>query len=185
MEGKFIFIRGARLLKSLMETTYNQLRSATDQFIPTTKKRQHATGPVHVVKMEYIPYVNTTDLMVKSEVNSAGSGKRYHPQILFLSATFEETDEPDNVTFTDYSGKERHMEPVDLNRSNCKVRCDCLDFYYRFAAVNFNTDALYGNPPPPYRKKTTRPDANPMKTPGVCKHVIKTIEELKNAGMVK
>lgn len=189
MDGKHFLVRGARILQKLEqleETTYAELRRDTDRFTPPTTKRQYATGPIHIVKMELVPYVNTTDLLVKAQANSAGSGKRYNPEVLFLDVVYEDADQPDNVTFTGADGNEYNIEPINLKTSACKVRCTCLDFYYRFANQNAGSDALYGPPPPPYRRKTeNRPPANPGNTPGLCKHIIKTVDELVRSGLAR
>jgi hypothetical protein len=59
-----------------------------------------------------------------------------------------------------------------------------MDFYWRFATWNNRDDALIGNPPPRYRKKTDRPPVNPQKVSGACKHIMKLIVILKNDGVI-
>ena len=179
----FKFMRGARLLQALEEMTLADLEKNIVTGFPGTTKRQHATDPVHIVNMKMTPYKQTTDLFVDCVANS--SGKKYDTKMLFLDSTFDEDDTNDNVTFTGSDGDVHHIKPIALAESNVKVRCTCLDFYYRFSVWNNSADALYGQPFPTYQRKTdTRPPVNPDQVPGVCKHIIKTVQALKDAGIV-
>ena len=183
----FKFLRGARLSQwadeQLDEVTLADLERDTVTGFPNTTKRQHATDPVQIVQMNLTPARPTGDLLCDCAAKSGP--KTYDTKILFLEVNYEDEDTPTNVTFTATDGDAYNITPISLSESNVKVRCDCLDFRWRFSVWNDNQDALYGNPPPPYRRKTdTRPPANPNRTPGVCKHVIKTVKALRQAGLI-
>ena len=94
---------------------------------------------------------------------------------------------PQNVlTIKATSGDDFQMEPIDLSRNIVRVRCDCLDFYFRFAPWDFSNNDLFGPKPKPYvRKTTTRPSVNPTRSPGVCKHIMKLVLGLRDAGMLR
>ena len=78
---------------------------------------------------------------------------------------------------------------VDTTQSNeitsGVVVKNCADFFFRLAWYNFyNGNCLYGPAPKPYRRKTTwYPPQNPMKYPGICKHLHNAWEVLRNSGL--
>lgn len=180
---KLRLIRGARILKQLVETSYAELEQNTKNFAPASTKRQFAVNQLRVEKLELKPSRESRVLVVKTLVNS--EGRRYQPTIQFEDVIYEDSDQGDNVTFTGADREEYHILPVNLQKHNVKVHCTCLDFYYRFATHNSKDGSLLGTPPPPYQKKTDRPPVNLNQTPGVCKHLIRTVEELKRVGMIK
>lgn len=178
-------VRGARIIQQLNEvSTVTGLEQNISTAFPNTTKRQHATGEVAVQNIQYIPYIGTKMLHVKSSTNS--NGNQYQQSIQFNNVTFEPTDTETNATFTASDGTEAHVQPLDLSAINVKVRCNCLDFYHRFANYNSQDKSLVGKAPPVYvRKTTTRPSVNPMRVPGMCKHLLKVVEELQKNGLIK
>lgn len=180
----FKFQRGSRILEAiaLEEATLPELEKNIVFGFPETKKRQHATDSVSIRQLKLTPYKNTTDLLSTAQANSEGN--TYDPKILFLRVEYEDEDNNENVTFTASDGDSYNMRPISLKKSNVKVSCTCMDFYWRFAVHNNNADSLYGDVPPPYQKKTDRPPVNPKKVPGICKHLIKTIKSLRDAGLI-
>lgn len=177
-------IRGARILQQLDEvSTVPTLQQNITTAFPDTKKRQHATGEVAVQNIQYIPYVGMKMLHVKSVATS--NGHRYTQSLQFNSIAFESVDTDANVTFTASDGSDAHIQPLDLTQLNVKVRCSCLDFYYRFANYNSQDKSLVGKAPPVYVKKTNRPPVNPTRVPGMCKHLLKLVDELRHVGMIK
>ncbi|MCK5017173.1 MAG: hypothetical protein KAS32_08880 [Candidatus Peribacteraceae bacterium] len=179
-------IRGARILQQLErldEATYAELERNTMNFVPATEKRQWVVNPIQVTKMELTPARETQNLIVKSEVNS--NGNRYAPTMIFDGVIYEDGDQNDNVSFTASDQEEYHIIPIDLKKANCKVSCNCLDFYWRFSNQNYSAGSLDGNPPPAYQKKTQRGPVNPQNVPGVCKHLLKLAIQLKDSGIVR
>lgn len=186
MIKKHHLIRGPRILQQLTEeSTVSDLDRNTRTFIPPAgpNARQNAVGPVQVTKLELIPARNSQALNIKGIVTSNGS--QYEPSIMFADVIFEDSDQADNTTFKGVDNKEYHIVPIDLTKHNAKVRCNCLDFYYRFASSNNKDDSLLGPPPPPYVKRTNRPPVNPQQKPALCKHLLKTVQQLKLVRIVK
>ena len=177
-------LRGTRILQALDEdSTAQQLRQNIEQGFPNTKKRQHATNEVTISNVQYIPYVGTKFLHIKSQ--STSNGNQYKQVIQFTKVVFEPADTPDNISFTSVDGRDVHVQPINLAQHNAKVRCNCLDFHYRFATWNFSDNSLVGPAPKPYRRvTTTRPPVNPSKVEGMCKHLIKLVDTLKRGGLV-
>jgi len=178
-------VRGARLLQAIEEdSTYDQLyhNIQTDPVLSQTKKRQHATGEVAITSVVYLPYTNAGILQVEAQARS--NSHPYQPTIQFLNVKFEPNDTGTNVSFMGKDGATHYVQPIVLGQNNVKVRCTCLDYFYRFAVWNFNDNSLYGPKPPLYRKTTDRPPVNPNQVPGLCKHIIRVIGDLQNVGIV-
>lgn len=178
---KLRLVRGARLLQWLEETPFANLERGTMNFQPQAKPsaRQNATGPIQIQKMEMVPAINSGNLTIKAFAKS-DSGNAYSPTIQFDDIEFQEEDTPTNVTFNAVDNKDYHIDPIDLRTKNAKVHCNCLDFYWRFGKHNSRVNSLLGNPGAPYVKKNPNmPPANAQQTPGVCKHLLKVVEELR------
>lgn len=174
-------LRGERLLQAIEEdATYPQLHQNIVRGFPETRKRQHATGEVNVTNVQYVPTAG--GLQVKSASRSNGHN---YAQVMIFSDVVHNPPEG-GATFTGTDGAEHTITPIKLPGSRVKVNCTCLDFHYRFAMWNFNDNALAGPKPPLYQRKTTnRPPANPMQVPGICKHLIKLTDTLKQNGLIQ
>lgn len=183
--NEYRLIRGARILQQLSEdSTEDQLDTNIRAAWPNTTKRQNATNEVVINNIQYIPYIGTKFLHVKS--TSQSNGHAYHQAMQFMKVVFEPEDTEENVTDIATDGTEFHCQPIELANHNCKVRCSCLDFYYRFAFHNSGDNSIVGRAPPLYHRKTTnRPPANPSAVPGLCKHLLKLVEILQGSGLVK
>lgn len=178
-------VRGNRILQQLNEvSTAPTLRQNVVTAFPDTTKRHNATGEVSISNTSYVPFVGTKLLHVKAIASS--NGHQYQQSLQFTNVVFEGADSEENVTFTASDNAEYHIQPIDLTKNNVKVRCTCLDFYHRFANYNSQDKSLVGRAPPVYvRKTTTRPAVNPTRVPGMCKHLLKLVEELRSTGLVK
>lgn len=191
---EYMIIRGKRIndqLEQLNEqSTYNQLKTNVDNFIPVSTKRQNAVDPVQVVELMTLPFLGTKNLNIESTVTnsdskSPGAPANYKPKLIFNQVAFEDESTNENITFTAKDNNEYNMQPIDLGVSTVRVRCGCPDFLWRFAAFNAKDKSLIGTAPAPYQRKSNRGPVNPQQVPGVCKHLIKTIEALKQSGMVR
>lgn len=189
IEKQLYLVRGDRILQwikddQLNEDTMVDLQRNIVWGFPNTKKRQYATDPVQIVQMKMKPWQKSTKLLI--DVLAKGvEGKTYQSQILFQQVKYEKEDTDQNVTFVAVDGESYNIQPIPLTSNHVKVRCQCLDFYYRFAHWNKQHNVLYGRSPPLYRRKTTtRPPVNPGRVPGICKHLIKTVAALQDAGIL-
>lgn len=183
MSEQFLLIRGDRIIQQLNElSSVPDLEDNIERGFPETRKRQHATGEVSVSGIQYTPYVGMKMLHVKSR--SSSNGHAYQQALQFNGVEFDSADTPENATFPAADGSEYHVKPLQLTNHNCKVRCNCLDFHFRFAAYNSQDKSLVGRPPPLYQRKTNRPPVNPMQVPGMCKHLLKLVQELQSAGLI-
>lgn len=169
----------------LYEKSLTDLERETIQSLPTTTKRQYATDTIQVSSINIVPYTQTGELLVKAVTKNNDGGKTYDTQMLFDGVKFENEDTPENITFTASDGEQYHIVPITATGNEVKVRCNCLDFYYRFALWNFNDGSLYGKKPAPYRRKTDNyPPVNPQQTPGLCKHLMKLADALTQSNIL-
>lgn len=198
MEEKFMLLRGARIIQQLEGlhksseehqselvevSTVPDLEDNIERAFPYTTKRQHATGEVNISTIEFIPFVGMKFLHVRSTTLS--NGHNYQQALQFQRVQFDEQETPDNISILGNDNQVYHVHPIQLTNHNVKVRCNCLDFHFRFAHYNSPDKSLVGRPPPPYvRKTTTRPPVNPMQVPGMCKHLLKVVEVLEENGLV-
>lgn len=220
--SEFKIIRGVRLLQWMEEddtleerSDYNQLYNKTVQAFPRTRKRQHATQPIQIVRTDFTPYIGTRNLLVRGQARSGTYNNVYYKPMLFFNEVeyvqsgqqqqqpeqpqvqqgsegdmgereAEVTEQANVVTIKATTGEDVNLVPINLNDNVVRVRCDCLDFYYRFAPWNFSNDDIYGPKPKPYVRKTNHyPPANPSRSPGICKHVMKLAQACQEAGIVR
>lgn len=194
--SKFKIIRGARILQQIEQeetleerSTYQNLERRTIGAFPRTRKRQHATHPIQIVRTDFTPYIGTRNLLVRGQARSGTyQNVFYKPMLFFNEVEFQKEEEKTNdaVTLKASDNNDYYMLPIDLSQNVVRVRCDCLDFYFRFAPWNFSNDDLFGPKPKPYvRKTTTHPPVNPTRSPGICKHVMKLVLALRDARMLK
>lgn len=190
----FKIIRGARILQQIEQeesleerSNYQELERRTISAFPRTRKRQHAVHPVQIIRTDFTPYLGTRNLLVRAQARSGTyNNVFYKPMLFFNEIQFEEEDSNENVSFKASDNKDYHIQPIDLSDNIVRVRCDCLDFYFRFSPWNFSNDDLFGPKPRPYvRKTTTYPPVNPTRSPGICKHVMKLVLSLRDARLLK
>lgn len=104
----------------------------------------------------------------------------------------EEGDEiPSNNTWAtiEYKGEKFFFEKPRIDKNPIRVKCSCDDFRFRFEKECWETGILYGGtyrryhritPPPP----EGRPYANPLKVPGMCKHIYNSIVRSQTEGWI-
>jgi hypothetical protein len=161
----------------LLELNYNALLRNTETNFDTPRKQN--SNHVRIKDVEFVPSIRDGTLTVVGK--SEGAEKDYTTRLMFSNIKFVQEPSAQHVTVTGADGTEYHFSPVKIGGGHhIRVNCECLDFYYRFAAWNHAKKALDGTPPKPYIKKTNRPPVNPNKVPGVCKHIIKFIDQLKS-----
>ena len=165
------------------DATIPQLRQSIEQGFPDTKKRQHATNEVQVAAYQYIPKTRVNQLHVVSNTRSNGGGQ-YNQVIVLRDVHYDMADTATNISI-DRGGKKFYVEPVELNSTTVAVSCNCADYVMRFAHTNSANNCHVGQLPPPYtRKTTTRPPVNPDNVPGLCKHLLKMVDDLKRTGLL-
>lgn len=155
------------------ESSFKYLYDSTVSTFPRTKFRQHATQPVIIEHLHWTPFVGMKTLFIKGQVRN--EDKHYDTLILFKGIKYGEN----GAVIKASDGLIYKFSKISLNETDVLLRCNCLDFYYRFNYYDHVDKSLYGRKRAKYESKGIGPPANPNKTPGMCKHLIKTIQVIK------
>jgi hypothetical protein len=173
-----------KLFELFEDHTIPQLQTSIEQGFPNTKKRQHATGEVRVTNNTYTPFTNQKVLRVEAHTQS-NSGEQYNQFIDLRNITYEYSSNSSNVPIEAVDNHEYYVQPIQLNTTNVGVFCTCPDYQMRFAAYNMQNNCHIGPPPARYVRKTeNRPEVNPDHVPGMCKHLLKVTDQLRQDGIV-
>lgn len=176
-------IRGKRILQQMIqEATYNTLDKNTRTKMPPTDRREHITHKQYVQTLSLVPALPSKVLKIEAKIK--GETNVYDVVIQFDNVVFEKIETTKNVEIKGIDNKPYFIKPIQLSTNNAKVSCSCLDFKWRFSLWNLRNNSLYGQSPQSYVKKSERPPVNPLKVPGVCKHIIKTTETLRESGLI-
>lgn len=163
----------------LLELTYNTLVRYTKQAFDDGREKR--SSEVKVSNTIFVPMIDNNSLEISSETRT--NDGTYKSKVIFNGVFYRDEESPTTATVMGVDGEEYIFERINKNRTKVKVMCNCLDFYYRFAVFNKTKDALAGDPPPAYVKKTDRPPVNPAKSAGLCKHIIRLVDELDSSGI--
>lgn len=163
----------------LDESSLNDLRNSAIIAFPNTTKRQHATGPIVIEEFHWIPFLGVKTLFVKAD--AINEDRKYSPMILFKNVNYNGrgTTIIDSVT-----GKPISLNKLSLSKTDVLLRCQCEDFKYRFSYYNWHDRSLYGSKPKKYESKGG-PPANPKELEGMCKHIMKLAEVIRENGHLK
>lgn len=160
------------------ETSLSELYASAVAAFPRTKMRQFATDPVVITHLDWTPYKGMKTLFVKGLAQH--EDREYSPIILFKGVNYQ----VEEVRVAANDGSEFGMRPVSLTENDVLVRCNCPDFRWRFNYYNHLDGSLYGAKRKKYEGHGG-PPANPMEMPGICKHIMKLINVLQEAGLFR
>jgi hypothetical protein len=163
-------------------STIPQLDMKARQAFPHTKKRQNDVGSVvPQPNMAFTPNVPKNELTIDTRTRSSNTGDMHNQRVILYKVNFTQPGQGTQLPNLDAA-----IEPVQLNSETSRVACDCMDFRFRFANNNAKDDSLAGNPPPAYQRVpgSNRPEANPSHLPGMCKHLMRIIQQLKQQKIV-
>lgn len=164
-------------IEVLDEASLNKLYDQAVQAFPQTTKRQYATQPVLIEKINWTPYLGMNTLFVKAEARNAD--RHYNPMILFKGMTYGTGD----VDIMANNGQKVSFDKISPESTDALVRCNCDDFKWRFNYYNHLDKTLYGRKRAKYEAKYNPGSANPTKSPGMCKHIMKMMEVLESANI--
>lgn len=144
--------------KVWLESSYKDLHTSTVEAFPKTTKRQNIVNTVKIKEVKTIPYLGVRTFFAKGITEN-----NHKPIILFK-----------NVEFID-------EKPTNLSLDGeVIVRCSCEDFHWRFNYFDYKDKSLYGSVRKKYEAKHNPGSANPHKLPGMCKHIMKLMDEIEN-----
>jgi hypothetical protein len=163
------------------ESTLSDLYHSTVAAFPRTTKRQHATQPIEISEINYTPFLGMRTLIVRGLAHN--ENRQYHPLIMFKNVIYRENQEEGLIKLIQEDG-EYYLEQISMNDNDVNLRCDCADFYWRWVNTDHEDESLYGRNRKPYESQGIGPPANPMEFPGMCKHLLKLIEVLRNYSII-
>jgi hypothetical protein len=169
----------------LLELSFNQLKrqTTTGPTIGNTP-RVASSKKVQIQEVTLVPAIQNKTLTAKSRTRSTNGF--YETIIEFSGVDYFREGGNGRQEFQGSDGATYWIDPIRPYKSNVKVRCGCLDFYFRFSVWDQRDKALNGPPPAPYHRKTdTYPPVNPSELSGVCKHIIALVEYLTKQKLIR
>lgn len=165
-------------MKTLIESSINQLYSSTLKAFPKTIKRQHAVDPVIVESLRWVPYRGVQTLFISAEVRN--EERHYKTIVIFKEINYNQND----VYIKANDGKFYKFGKISLENTDVLLRCNCPDFNWRFNYYNHLDKSLFGTKRSKYEGQTGVA-ANPKELPGMCKHIMATMRALKDAELFR
>lgn len=165
--------------KTFLETSINTLYNSTVAAFPNTTMRQHATDPIVITNLKWVPFVGMKTLFIKGLAQN--EGREYNSIALFKQVEYND-DRLTSTSIIASDNKEYQFNKLSLENNDVLVRCNCDDFFYRFNYYNHLDKSLYNRKRKKYESQGG-PSANPKEMPGMCKHLIKLIKVLQEAGI--
>lgn len=159
----------------LDETTFAQLYNSTLSAFPNTEYRHNVVDTIKVRNVKFTPYQGLNTLFIRSLAENTEKNTEYKIMALIKNINYKTSK--DTVKLFDEYGKIYYLEKPKINKNDVLVRCNCQDFMWRFNYYNSVDKSLYGNKRTKYKSKNIY-EANPNKSPGVCKHLMKLFEQL-------
>ena len=170
-------------MNKLWESSISDLYHQTVQAYPKTGLRQHATQPIVITNLQWMPYLGVKTLFVKGLAQS--EGREYSPMILFKRVNYNTENLTEIVKLFADDGNFYKLEKLSLENTDVSLRCNCPDFYWRANYANFLNGSLYGRKRTKYESQGMRPSVNPTNAPIICKHLIKMQEVLQKSNLFK
>lgn len=165
---------------NLDESSLTQLYHSAVAAFPHTTRRQHATNTIKIAKMDWVPYLGMKTLFIKGYAQN--EGKEYETIVLFKKVAYLNEVNSKAVRIRASDGLYYNFDKITEDQ-NVLVRCNCPDFRWRFSYYDHLDKSLYGNKYKAYVSKGLRGPANPLQAEGLCKHLMKTVKALQEAGI--
>jgi hypothetical protein len=171
-------------MSDFVESTLDQLYTSAVQAFPRTRFRQHATDPIRITELQWIPYLGMKTLYLRGRAQNIDNHHEYQPIILFKNVRYHDTkDQAGLVEIVASDEKHYLLERLGYTANDVLLRCDCKDFHWRFNYYDHIDHSLYGRKRSKYEAQGG-PPANPRQMPGMCKHLMKMVLALDHAGVV-
>lgn len=162
------------------ESSLQELYQSAVEAFPATTMRQHATDPIVISSLQWVPFLGMKTLFVKG-IAESGS-KEYSPLIVFKRVRYGE-EGPRMVPLAASDGGEYFLERLSAENTEVLVRCNCQDFYWRWTHADKLDKSLYGRNRKKYEAIYRPGSANPTNSPGICKHLMKLSKVLRESGL--
>ena len=169
---------------NLLESSLNELYRSVVQAFPTTK-RQYATNPIVITRLEWTPFLGMRTLRVKGLAQNRSNGHEYSPEIVFKNVQFHPTrDIYGLVEVVDSIGDRYLLERLSYEDTQVLIRCNCGDFYWRMNYADHLSHDLAGRKRKKYEALYYPGSANPGDDKGMCKHIMKLMKVLGEANLI-
>lgn len=165
----------------MLEASLSNLKHSTVRAFGADRNKRSAS--VRISNYQIIPSVSSKSVLFKARV--PGKDGNYDVQIRFMNLKFANELQAGFVSLNGMDGNAYFIKQPTAAQAQVKVRCSCLDFYYRFSVWNHKKKSHEGDAPVPYVKRTDSPPINPTQADGACKHLIQFVDFLKREGVVR
>ena len=169
---------------NLNESNLHGLYASTVNAFPRTTKRQHAVDEIDIKNMSFVPYQGIRTLFVKGVAKNIDKGTEHAPMILFKNVKYHNSKNQNLAEIVASNGRNYFFERL-RGSQDVVLRCNCRDFFWRFNYEDFKDRSLYGRVRRKYEAKDNPGASNPKELPGMCKHLIKLVRHLNNAGLLE
>jgi hypothetical protein len=170
------------MFKVWIESTYKQLYDSSVRAFPDTKARQHLIHTIDINNVLFTPFLGVKTLLARGHAVNNENGNHYTPIILFKNVNYSPTKNIIEIT-AHADRKKYRFEQMKLRGNHILLRCGCLDHAFRFNYYCHLDHSLYGRKRAPYIGQGLW-EANPMKLPGACKHLMSLAKELTSQGVI-
>jgi len=167
---------------SIYESTYSQLYGRIVDAFPNTTKRQYAVDPIQISNVQIIPFVGLRTLFLKAD--AINEDRQYAPMLLFKNIQYTNSLTSEAIEVSTADGRQVRFHRPLIDENELALRCSCGDFYWRFNYFDHLDRSLYGRKRAKYEAKKVQWSVNPSESPGLCKHLIKMMQVLKESGLV-
>ena len=159
-----------------LESSAEELYQSAVKAFPKTTLRQHAVQPIVIRELRWTPFVGVRTLFIKGLAQN--EDREYGTTILFKDVNYS----GNQVKITASDGLEYRFDKLSKENTDILVRCNCPDFFWRGNYANHLDGSLYGRKRKKYESHGG-PPANPTNAPMMCKHLMKTIKVIGEAGV--
>lgn len=164
-----------------LESSLLDLYKGSIKAFPKTTKRQNSTDTVKIEHLQWIPFEGIGTLFIKSIANN--EGRKNESIMLFKNVKYRSSLQKGTIPINTSNGKIIHIDRISESKNDVLVRCTCNDFFWRFNYYNSTDKSLFGRKRRKYEGQNLW-EANPMKLPGLCKHLMKMAKILREANLL-
>ena len=159
--------------------TISNLISGTKKLRKNLNVAQNARGVKKTYNMRLKKLLYTCQFTGETELGT------HVPQISFLDIGFvKKKDAAHPIPFKAPSGYLYLSQSISA-KTKVQVRCNCSDYRFTWFMWNKEKGSHYGRGFPPYERVTdTRPERNPVHSPGICKHLMGLLTVLRDKGVL-
>ena len=169
---------------TLKESNLQDLYTSTVRAFPRTTKRQNSIDEINIASVSWTPYLGVRTLFVKGLAQNESNRKEYNPIILFKNVKYNDSKKQNFVEITASDGSKYFFQKLN-NDNEVLLRCNCMDFTWRFNYEDKRDSSLWGKVRKKYEAKERPGSSNPLQLPGMCKHLIKLAKSLQYADILE